>query len=383
MAIGALGTAAIGLGSSILNSAFGWLTGSNSAKKQFEYQRQLNQEAFQHDVDMWNRQNEYNTPSAQMERLQAAGLNPNLVYGNGGATNTASGAPSMNAGHAPDVANARQAAASMANQGFQTALNLQLQQAQTRNIDADTTLKNQTSELTGVERQIKLFDKELKAKTLPHEMQYKVEKWKQDLLLGRNQIKIGEQQITLNQKEMEKLDAETGYIMANTKLSKAQAEQVSINLLYLPQMLESQIKANNANAYNAIQSGNLSVAKAETERTQQAINRIVKELKMTQRDIANATYNDVVANVHFKSLSAQEQYEILYDFGYAKAYKAVFGSEGELGSIYNPIMMNMNSEFGGAIYNPRHSRYIQPKKRSTPKSINVPTYKDNGFSSIR
>lgn len=31
----------------------------------------------------WNRQNEYNLPSAQMQRLKAAGLNPNLVYGNG------------------------------------------------------------------------------------------------------------------------------------------------------------------------------------------------------------------------------------------------------------------------------------------------------------
>lgn len=31
----------------------------------------------------WTRQNEYNSPSAQMERLQLAGLNPNLVYGKG------------------------------------------------------------------------------------------------------------------------------------------------------------------------------------------------------------------------------------------------------------------------------------------------------------
>lgn len=32
----------------------------------------------------WNMQNEYNAPAAQMARLKAAGLNPNLVYGNGG-----------------------------------------------------------------------------------------------------------------------------------------------------------------------------------------------------------------------------------------------------------------------------------------------------------
>lgn len=38
--------------------------------------------------DMWQKQNEYNTPLAQMQRLKDAGLNPNLVYQNG-ADNTA------------------------------------------------------------------------------------------------------------------------------------------------------------------------------------------------------------------------------------------------------------------------------------------------------
>lgn len=39
-------------------------------------------------LELWNRQNEYNSPTAQMERLREAGLNPNLVYGKG-ADNTA------------------------------------------------------------------------------------------------------------------------------------------------------------------------------------------------------------------------------------------------------------------------------------------------------
>jgi hypothetical protein len=41
--------------------------------------------AYRHNLDMWNRANEYNTPSAQMARLRDAGLNPNLVYGKGAA----------------------------------------------------------------------------------------------------------------------------------------------------------------------------------------------------------------------------------------------------------------------------------------------------------
>lgn len=49
-----------------------------AAKKQFDYQ-----------MAMWEANNAYNTPAEQMKRLREAGLNPNLVYGGGSATHTA------------------------------------------------------------------------------------------------------------------------------------------------------------------------------------------------------------------------------------------------------------------------------------------------------
>ena len=61
-------------------------------KRQRADNRQDAATAYQRSIDMWNMNNAYNDPSAQMERLKQAGLNPNLVYG-GGATTTAS-APS-------------------------------------------------------------------------------------------------------------------------------------------------------------------------------------------------------------------------------------------------------------------------------------------------
>ena len=42
---------------------------------------------------MWNMQNAYNSPTAQMSRLRQAGLNPNLVYGNGVTGNSSGSAP--------------------------------------------------------------------------------------------------------------------------------------------------------------------------------------------------------------------------------------------------------------------------------------------------
>ena len=46
--------------------------------------------------EMWKMNNDYNTPAAQMERYNRAGLNPNLIYGQGSTGNSTS-APSYQA----------------------------------------------------------------------------------------------------------------------------------------------------------------------------------------------------------------------------------------------------------------------------------------------
>lgn len=53
--------------------------------------RELANFQFSKDLEMWNLGNKYNSPEAQMERLKAAGLNPNLVYGSGSAAGMAAG----------------------------------------------------------------------------------------------------------------------------------------------------------------------------------------------------------------------------------------------------------------------------------------------------
>lgn len=93
---------------SSLGNAFGSIGGAllqhnwdkDAAKKSWERSSYSQDKAFQHDIDMWNRQNEYNTPLAQMERYEAAGLNKNLIYSNGNPGNATS-APSMHMAEAP------------------------------------------------------------------------------------------------------------------------------------------------------------------------------------------------------------------------------------------------------------------------------------------
>lgn len=57
--------------------------------------RELAQYGYGMDLEQWKRQNAYNTPLSQMERFKEAGLNQNLIYGQGTSGN-ASGSPTFN-----------------------------------------------------------------------------------------------------------------------------------------------------------------------------------------------------------------------------------------------------------------------------------------------
>lgn len=84
MTVGAM--LGLGAASSALNTGFGLIGQSVNYKQQLK----LADLQYNRAVDIMNRQNAYNSPAAQMERLRKAGLNPNLIYGNG-STSTGNG----------------------------------------------------------------------------------------------------------------------------------------------------------------------------------------------------------------------------------------------------------------------------------------------------
>lgn len=57
--------------------------------KQKGYANEMWEREKVYNMDLWNKQNEYNDPNAQMQRLKDAGLNPNLMYGQGTTGNAA------------------------------------------------------------------------------------------------------------------------------------------------------------------------------------------------------------------------------------------------------------------------------------------------------
>lgn len=69
------------IGKSVLPSVITGAFGLGASAINHFSQRALSNNAFRQNVKMWNLQNQYNSPSAQVGRLVAAGLNPALAYG--------------------------------------------------------------------------------------------------------------------------------------------------------------------------------------------------------------------------------------------------------------------------------------------------------------
>lgn len=118
-----IGAALISGGAALTNSAANVSSGLFGKEKAYEYNKKLQEQQnrynmqmaeyqnrmnranaqwaydqeYQNNLKLWNLQNAYNTPSAQMERLRVAGLNPYMLNGST-PDNTAAavGAPDMN-----------------------------------------------------------------------------------------------------------------------------------------------------------------------------------------------------------------------------------------------------------------------------------------------
>lgn len=64
-------------------------------KRQYDYNKELQDYVYGQNVEQWKAENAYNSPSAQMSRYAAAGLNPALIYGQ---SNYSADSPTMSIG---------------------------------------------------------------------------------------------------------------------------------------------------------------------------------------------------------------------------------------------------------------------------------------------
>lgn len=219
----------VALGSAII--------GGVSAHRANQTNINLTREAYARNLEQWERENAYNTPLAQRQRLMAANFNPALMYGGSGSLGTPAAA-------SPQQESAKVNPYIFGNplQGFPSDIaQMELLEAQKENIQADTKKKLAETGLTEIQSQnalVKLsVDKDWLARLTEDQHKQFV----------ANVDKIGVEISEINQKinnlkaeealkllEGKKLQsyidniqpAELDKIIADTNLSKAQAKEI-------------------------------------------------------------------------------------------------------------------------------------------------------------
>lgn len=145
--VGTLLSAGLPVVGSLISNLFGAGNQANANRANME----LAKYQYDRNLEMWNKQNEYNTPSNQMSRLREAGLNPNLVYGNGSVANTTNSVPQYDAPKIQAYTNFGDFGFSNAAQGFlnasQLVANVKKTNQETSNLAVDNRLKIQQEQL--------------------------------------------------------------------------------------------------------------------------------------------------------------------------------------------------------------------------------------------
>lgn len=140
-----------GAGAAVVGGAINYYTAKYNTDRTIAGNKELAQYAYANDRAMYEDMKEYNSPTAQMARYKAAGLNPHLIYGQGSSGNVQStpkyNAPRVEYGYAPpvDLPSVISAYQDVALKDAQTDNVL----AQTRNVDAKTAVEVQNELLRG------------------------------------------------------------------------------------------------------------------------------------------------------------------------------------------------------------------------------------------
>jgi hypothetical protein len=188
----------------------------------------------------WNRQNQYNSPSAQMQRYKDAGLSPHLIYGQ---TNQApairSSQPDVPKYQAPQIQTDTLNVPAIA-------LQLEAQTQSLKNLKAQEELIKSQTDKTASETDWRKLNKEFLEMT-----QYtRAQLLQNQMLSAGSKNQLTQEQITTQQNknklfplEQRKMNAEISNILARTNLSneqKGQVAQLTQNAQVMYQILQSE-----------------------------------------------------------------------------------------------------------------------------------------------
>nr|DAJ15829.1 MAG TPA: DNA pilot protein VP2 [Microviridae sp. ctiGb4] len=205
-----------------IGGAFNSIFQGRQNRKNREFQERENQINRQFAVDMWNKQNEYNLPTNQMQRLRDAGINPHLAYSNGQPMNT-SNAPATPSG----VGSLPQGIAPQMNIG--EIFNALMTKAQIKQMEAQT--EKTLAEKEEVEARTEGIGKDNQVKDI--ELTHKEREILANIGVTEGQIDIIKSNLETAKINDDKLRKEIENIEANTAKTKQEKENLEKNLVLI------------------------------------------------------------------------------------------------------------------------------------------------------
>ena len=231
----------------------GNMIGNSQAQANQQKQNEFNAAEAQKTRDwqemMWNKNNEYNTPLAQVNRLQEAGLNPNLVYGNGTMQNVSplasSGAQASSTPFNDSIAARHAQNFDAIMRGLQTAITMQElknKKLEGNNIESNTNKNNAEAEESKQRKDNLATENKFNLETFDAR---KIGIELQNQLSEQQRLKLYADTQTAT-KQLEQIDAVISNLQSSTDLNKAQEENIHTNIFRTLTLLPKEIEQMNA-----------------------------------------------------------------------------------------------------------------------------------------
>lgn len=293
-----LGAAAVGGFGSLLDNLFGSNNQSSAnatnvhlAQLNNQFNERMMEKQMDYNLEMWNKQNAYNTPAEQMKRLKDAGINPYMALGSVqsgqagsvGGINPAQGTPSRVEAYQPDFSGIGQAVQNyVSNRIMQDTAN------------ADIGVKNQQEEQLRIENQYK--EAQLAAQVM--ELSERAKNWKEKNFAQRIENKYLDEQFSSDILESKRRSA---LIEQQTRSQLIDQAIQRVHLANLPKQYSLQFSATMANTALAVAQGDLTMKQAMHELKKEA--KTIEETTKQRLDIdlLNRTFASLVQKANAES----------------------------------------------------------------------------------
>lgn len=205
----------------VLGPVIGAFAQGSQNRKNRRFTRQMYALQREHALADWHMQNEYNHPSQQMARLRDAGLNPNLVYGNGVEGNAGGAVRSSTVNEMNQRAPEWGAVGAGAAQSLSAYQDIKLKEAQIDNLRHDNTVKANQAELMATDKLKRLM--EIKTGNLDYDIKESLRNYQVEYADLQNKKMAAETSTMLDRNERE-------IAMNNVSIKKAYEEILNYRL---------------------------------------------------------------------------------------------------------------------------------------------------------